>query len=234
MTFKDCVGCGEPFDSSGYRSFRARCPDCATAFWEANAIARGRCPTALRREALAGFIGPKLPRKNKRRLEREARKRLVTPPEGHIRCVRCDTHRLISEFRTDESGRIKRPCNVCRDEINAKRQTRALEANSPSVALARLSMIERARVRNFGLTQEAYLSLLDSQGGVCKICREPETLTRKGVVVALAVDHCHSTGRVRGLLCSFCNRGLGHYKDDPARLRAAADYLERETDYPQI
>ena len=60
----------------------------------------------------------------------------------------------------------------------------------------------------------------DAQGGLCAICgrKQPEKW--------LAVDHDHETGVIRGLLCSRCNSGLGQFKDNPDRLRLAADYLE--------
>jgi hypothetical protein len=75
----------------------------------------------------------------------------------------------------------------------------------------------------YGLTIEAYEAMAIEQGHQCAICRSYEPYTRTGV---WHVDHCHATGAVRALLCSPCNVGLGSLKDDPARLRAAADYLE--------
>ena len=82
--------------------------------------------------------------------------------------------------------------------------------------------------RKYGLTVEAYATLLASQGGVCATCKGTETHVHKsGKVKDLAVDHDHATGRVRGLLCFNCNQGIGRLKDDPALLRACADYLER-------
>jgi hypothetical protein len=80
---------------------------------------------------------------------------------------------------------------------------------------------------NFGITIEAYHGLMDAQGGVCAICKNPETQMRGEKVKWLAVDHCHSQNLVRGLLCCDCNIAIGKMKDDPARLRAAADYVER-------
>lgn len=61
---------------------------------------------------------------------------------------------------------------------------------------------------------------------VCDICKKPETVTRAGRVRILNKDHDHSTGQWRGLLCSRCNTGLGVFRDNPAILRAAAEYLE--------
>ncbi|MFI5814846.1 endonuclease domain-containing protein [Streptomyces sp. NPDC051643] len=71
---------------------------------------------------------------------------------------------------------------------------------------------------NYGLTLEQWDAMVLAQEGRCAICQEPSELV---------VDHCHTSGAVRELLCSTCNSGLGHFKDEPARLRAAADYLER-------
>jgi hypothetical protein len=76
----------------------------------------------------------------------------------------------------------------------------------------------------FKMELEEYNQLLTQQGGVCAICRQPET--RKGKFY-LAVDHCHSTGVVRGLLCGRCNLVVGQMMDNPVLLRAAATYLEK-------
>jgi hypothetical protein len=73
---------------------------------------------------------------------------------------------------------------------------------------------------NYGLTAEQYTELMQSQSGVCAICRT-------ATVKSLAVDHDHITGIVRGLLCSSCNNGLGRFKDSPENLQRAADYLVR-------
>lgn len=70
-----------------------------------------------------------------------------------------------------------------------------------------------------------YVAMLEAQGGACAICRQPETDTYRGKVRDLAVDHDHATGRVRALLCAACNKGLGFFKDNEARVRLAADYL---------
>jgi hypothetical protein len=71
----------------------------------------------------------------------------------------------------------------------------------------------------YGLTTEQMTELLVEQRGLCAICG------RAGA--ELVVDHCHLTGVVRGLLCSPCNRALGHFIDAPWVCRAAALYLQR-------
>lgn len=78
--------------------------------------------------------------------------------------------------------------------------------------------------RHFGMEPDQYHDLLDQQGGVCAICSQPET--RKGRRY-LAVDHCHTTGKIRGLLCANCNCAIGHFKDSTEILNNAIKYLEQ-------
>lgn len=73
--------------------------------------------------------------------------------------------------------------------------------------------------RKFNLSLDEYDTLLKSQNGVCAICGN--TCTK-----ALAVDHDHTTEKVRGLLCNNCNRGLGHFKDNQQYLQQAITYLK--------
>ena len=79
----------------------------------------------------------------------------------------------------------------------------------------------------FGLSLEVYNNMLSAQGGVCAICKKEESvLSVKGKTKSLAVDHCHTTGRVRGLLCQKCNQALGLFDDDLERLNSAISYLK--------
>jgi hypothetical protein len=74
--------------------------------------------------------------------------------------------------------------------------------------------------RRYGISRADYAALLARQGGVCAICGKPPEKT-------LCVDHCHATGKVRGLLCRQCNFGLGCYAEDQTALIAALAYLGR-------
>lgn len=74
----------------------------------------------------------------------------------------------------------------------------------------------------YGITIDDYQNILDSQNGCCAICKSDRAKSYK----FFAVDHCHSTGKIRGLLCEGCNTGIGLFKDNPEFLRVAADYLE--------
>src|SRR5579864_565188 len=82
---------------------------------------------------------------------------------------------------------------------------------------------ERKLQRRYGLTRTQYDMMLYLQGGHCAICEVASERNGK----ALAVDHKHPDGPVRGLLCDKHNRALGLFNDDPTALRRAADYLER-------
>lgn len=78
------------------------------------------------------------------------------------------------------------------------------------------------RIKQYGLTTEEFEALLQEQGGACKICGFSD---RSNPNFFPMVDHCHQTGRVRGLLCGNCNHGLGKFKDNPGLLERAASYL---------
>jgi len=75
----------------------------------------------------------------------------------------------------------------------------------------------------YGITPEQFEAMLAGQDGRCAICRTDEPGGKGG----WHVDHCHDSKVIRGLLCHCCNIGVGQFKDDPTRLRAAADYIER-------
>lgn len=81
--------------------------------------------------------------------------------------------------------------------------------------------------RTYGLEWEQYLEMFANQQGSCKICKIPLSLYPKQNKHAIAhIDHCHDTGKVRGLLCKTCNAGLGNFKDSALLCKLAAQYLE--------
>ena len=77
---------------------------------------------------------------------------------------------------------------------------------------------DKRRAQSHGLSLQDYRAMRERQKNVCGICKTPGK--------PLCVDHCHATGKVRGLLCRDCNLGLGNYKDNPVFTRAATAYLE--------
>ena len=77
----------------------------------------------------------------------------------------------------------------------------------------------------YNISLGVYEEMLKLQGGLCAICREPETTKLRGTVKCLCVDHDHKTGEVRALLCAKCNLMLGAARDNAAILSRAVDYL---------
>lgn len=80
----------------------------------------------------------------------------------------------------------------------------------------------RARLKKIGLTLADQAHIANEQGNKCAICKQEAKLQGR----SLHQDHNHASGKPRGLLCGKCNQLLGWAHDDPARLRAAADYLD--------
>lgn len=81
--------------------------------------------------------------------------------------------------------------------------------------------------KNFNITVEEYEILIIKQNNLCALCFQPEKVkTIKGKFKKLAVDHCHKTNKIRGLLCYTCNIGIGLLKHDSNLLRKAALYCE--------
>jgi hypothetical protein len=107
----------------------------------------------------------------------------------------------------------RRRCRLCR---NADKRELRQRGHKPTAEQNRRWFLRH----EYGIELEDYERMLHAQGGVCAICKEPSPFD-------LRVDHCHTSKHVRGLLCTTCNPGLGYFGDDPARLRAAADYLEQ-------
>jgi hypothetical protein len=74
--------------------------------------------------------------------------------------------------------------------------------------------------KKFGISPQDYSAMLSKQDGVCAVCKKPDSEGKR-----LAVDHCHNTGKIRGLLCGHCNTGLGKFFDNITYLTDAINYL---------
>jgi hypothetical protein len=83
--------------------------------------------------------------------------------------------------------------------------------------------------KNFDITLADYTQMAVTQGGKCAICNCEETAVRGGKAKALAVDHDHATGKIRGLLCSACNTAMGKLKDNRDILLAMIRYLDKHS-----
>lgn len=83
-----------------------------------------------------------------------------------------------------------------------------------------------SRLREKGLTPEQHAKMFKKQKGKCAICRTPPAGEWRK---SLHIDHCHKTGKIRGLLCGTCNMALGQFKDSPKLLEAAKKYLSKSS-----
>lgn len=155
------------------------------------------CRQAAYRQRLARYREPKIPAP---RVE-----------EGKVLCLRCQEIKPVEEFyRFGTDGRLRRPCKECtRDR---RRQSYRRHGGIKSV--------QRDNWARYGVTPDRYVQMFQEQGGTCAICH------RAPGKRALSIDHCHGSGRVRRLLCVNCNAVLGHAKDNPETLLAAAAYLK--------
>lgn len=123
-------------------------------------------------------------------------------------------------------------CAVCDEEFTPKyyNQTLCVKAECKREASLRRNAkyyrknkfdLLKEQVKKYGITVEDFNKMLEEQGGVCAICKSNCNINRR-----LCIDHCHTTGKVRGLLCSECNSGIGKLKDDKELLKSALAYLE--------
>lgn len=93
----------------------------------------------------------------------------------------------------------------------------------PTKAAKRAYDREHVLQKKYGISHSQYEELLGRQAGRCALCRSDNPRARFG---RFHIDHCHTTGRIRGLLCGRCNLGLGSLGEDPRVLVRALDYLD--------
>jgi hypothetical protein len=127
-------------------------------------------------------------------------------------------------------------CKKWRDNNKEKRKQawkKYSETHKEQIKLKNLRYKKRQKdldlQSTFGITLDQYNQMLKDQNGVCVICKNPENEVEKGKQQrTLSVDHNHKTGKVRGLLCGKCNKGIGLFKDNIYLLQSAIDYLKKE------
>lgn len=166
-------------------------------------------------------------------------------------CIRCGQMKSLSEFGFHNlaKGQHRNFCKLCQkewDSIYKKGVGKPLidewKENNKDKMAAYKEMYKKdpsfkekmkrhgrnATLRQFGITQEDYDKILQEQDGKCAICG----VERNGSKENFCVDHDHETGKVRGLLCTKCNLGIGKMKDSPDLLRKAAKYLDSFNSIP--
>ena len=108
-------------------------------------------------------------------------------------------------------------CSRCKNDRSNKARK-----NDPkkTAVYARRSNLRRY----YGLEESEYNVLFDSQDGKCSICQKQlERISR-----STHIDHCHSSGKIRGILCHHCNTAIGLFGDDVEKIKAAIEYLEKK------
>ena len=140
------------------------------------------------------------------------------------KCVVCKIHKPITEFynfKNSKDGKSYR-CKVC-DNVARKKY---YETNEKSLE-KRTERGRRHKYKKYGLTPEGYNILLMGQQNKCAICGSEET---RSTSHELSVDHNHTTGKIRGLLCNNCNRGIGLLGDNIDNISRAYLYLKKSED----
>ncbi len=145
----------------------------------------------------------------------------------HIKCSVCGEIKPALEyfkrgFYKDGSINYRSVCKVCHN----KWALNHYHKNRKQGGIARQAAYRYTLRTAYGLSQAAFEEMLQRQDNKCTICgtllRNP---FRELSGVRQAVDHCHTSGKVRDILCGSCNRGLGSFKDDTDLLKRAIKYL---------
>lgn len=159
-------------------------------------------------------------------------------------CSKCSEEKPLDAFGFSKMHKGGRR-SECRDCVNARHRERyhsdpdfrkRLLASSKRHADANPEVWKRRYLmRVYNITLEEYNAVLDRQGGVCGICGNAEEIKNPSAKKqsSLAVDHCHETGKIRGLLCFKCNTGIGALGDTVESLEKALDYLKSDILYEQ-
>jgi len=138
--------------------------------------------------------------------------------EEKFTCTKCKEIKSITDFFKDKNSCVGHDyvCKTCKNKIikerdpdgNKQRERTHKYAKSDKGFNKRRDRLLKQR---YGITSDDYNKILTSQNGVCKICKNSNIGYQNGL---LHVDHNHETGKIRGLLCSRCNVGLGAFKDN--------------------
>lgn len=128
-------------------------------------------------------------------------------------CYSCKQEKPVTDFYRSNVSYYQKECKLCnRDRKNKWHKTDSGKLSSANTKLK----------RRFGISLEDYNKMLHDQGGKCLVCGSTESFNGH----KLAVDHDHTTGRVRGLLCKACNSALGLLKEDITNMENLIKYVE--------
>ena len=144
-------------------------------------------------------------------------------------CPKCREVLPTSSFQKNKTAKdgLQYHCKVCRKQMDCREEHRA--QHRKRYHENKENYRNSTYKRKYGISLDEYEKLLTEQHGLCAIC-SGECPSKR----SLAVDHDHATGKVRGLLCANCNRGLGMFKDKIQALEKAITYLEKAQDGKQV
>ena len=136
-------------------------------------------------------------------------------------CLKCKESKLSIDFGRDNRQTDNKAiyCRECKNKVSIPPLTKK-EIKDKRRRVGK-SFMEKRDYLTYGITIEKYDEMFELQKGKCAICEEIQ-ITGK----VLAIDHCHTTGKVRGLLCQTCNTGIAMFKDNIKILKMAIKYLE--------
>jgi hypothetical protein len=145
-------------------------------------------------------------------------------------CSKCKTKKELSEFYRNKAQKdgFNNQCKICHVEHNKKDYEKHKEKRVTKNKQYRNENLEADKIRkrdyrlklSYGISFEQKCGIIKTQNGKCAICND-ELKTPKHT----HLDHDHITGKVRGVLCNHCNRGLGGFKDSQTFLLKAVEYL---------
>ena len=146
-------------------------------------------------------------------------------------CTKCgdELPHTAEFFNVDKTIKIglMSHCKVCQKKYSSKyyqkNKRKFIESSKRYYQKNKKRHINNRLQRDYNITLDGYNKMLAEQDGRCWICGSHEDKFK----IRLAVDHCHNTKKIRGLLCDNCNKGLGMLKDDPKLLKKAIKYLEK-------
>ena len=130
-------------------------------------------------------------------------------------CTTCLSEKPFSEFHRGQHYKdgYRSKCKQCMSAYSKERNSSPQQKDKHR---------EWSYKRRYGITPSEYDRMLSNQNGVCKICGSKDS--KKGDH-RFMVDHCHTTGKVRGLLCAPCNSAIGLLGDNISTLQNAINYL---------
>lgn len=139
-------------------------------------------------------------------------------------CTKCNINKEVTEFAKDGAKKdgLYSSCKPC--QVLYHKTERVQKLRKSWRVENKQKMRENNYKKSYGVTIEDYDKMFKQQDGKCSICFSAETKNKN--YGYFAIDHCHKTGKVRGLLCDKCNTALGSFQDSPEVLLRAIQYLK--------